>query len=73
MAQIHQDKVKSNRERVSYYKKYINTVNYDGKKFPVAIKDVAKIERQNNISFWLWKQKKQDFLYMFQQQVLMCY
>jgi len=47
LAQIHQNKVNSNREKVSHCKKYIKTVNYDGIELPVTIKDVPKIERQN--------------------------
>jgi len=46
---LNEDKVKSHPERVSNYKKYVDTVNYDGIEFPVSVKQVPKIEDQNNI------------------------
>ena len=50
LAKVYSEKVKSNRERISHYKKYVDTLNYDGIKFPVSIKQIPKIEEQNNIS-----------------------
>ena len=47
---MYNDKVKNNRERISYCKKYIDTLNYDGIEFPVSINQIPKIEDQNNIS-----------------------
>ena len=47
---MYSDKVKNNRERISHYKKYVDTLNYDGIEFPVSIKQIAKIEDQNNIN-----------------------
>ena len=50
LAKVYSDKVKSNRERISHYKKYVDTLNYDGIEFPISIKQIPKIEDQNNIS-----------------------
>ena len=50
LAMMHSDKIKNHPERVSHYKKYIDTLNYDGIKFPVSINQVSKIEEQNDIS-----------------------
>ena len=50
LAKVYSEKVKSNRERISHYKKYVDTLNYDGIEFPVSIKQIPKIEEQNNIS-----------------------
>ena len=50
LAKVYSDKVKSNCERKSHYKKYVDTMNYDGIEFPVSIKQIPKIENQNNIS-----------------------
>ena len=50
LVKVCSDKVKSNRERISHYKKYVDTLNYDGIEFPVSIKQIPKIEDQNNIS-----------------------
>ena len=50
LAKVYSDKVKRNRERISHYKKYVDTLNYDGIEFPVSIKQIPKIEDQNNIS-----------------------
>ena len=50
LAKLHSDKVKTHCERISHYKKYVDTLNYDGIQFPVSIKQIPKIERQNNIS-----------------------
>jgi len=48
-AKLNEEKVKSHAEKVSNYKKYVDTVNYDGLEFPVSVKQVPKIEDQNNI------------------------
>ena len=50
LAKVYCNQIKSNRERISHYKKYVNTLNYDGIKFPVSIKQISKIEQQNNTS-----------------------
>ena len=50
LAKVYSDKVKSNRERISHYKKYVDTLNYDRIEFPVSIKQISKIEDKNNIS-----------------------
>ena len=47
---LHQNKIKSNPQRVSIYKQYENTVDLTGINFPVSIKDIPKIEKMNNIS-----------------------
>ena len=50
LAKVYSDKVKSNRERISHYKKYVDTLNYDEIEFSFSIKQISKIEDQNNIS-----------------------
>ena len=50
LAKVYSEKVKSNCERISHYKKYVDTLNYDSIEFPVSIKQIPKIEEQNNIS-----------------------
>ena len=48
---LNKDKIKKkNPLRVSGYKQYENTVDFTGINFPVAIKDIPKIEESNNIS-----------------------
>ena len=47
---LHQNKIKSNPQRVSIYKQYENTVDFTGINFPVSIKDIPKIEKMNNIA-----------------------
>ena len=47
---LHQNKIKSNPQRVSNYKQYENTVDFTGINFPVSIKDIPKIEKMNNIA-----------------------
>ena len=47
---LNKDKIKKNPQRVSGYKQYENTVDFTGINFPVAIKDIPKIEENNNIS-----------------------
>ena len=50
LAKVYSDKVKRNRERISHYKKYVDTLNYDEIEFSVSIKQIPKIKDQNNIS-----------------------
>ena len=50
LAKVYNNEVKRNCERISHYKKYVDTLNYDGIEFPVSIKQIPKIEDQNNIS-----------------------
>ena len=38
-------------QRITKYKKYIGDLNYEGITFPVTIKQIPKIEKQNNICF----------------------
>ena len=38
LSEVYSDKVKSNRERISHYKKCVDTLNYDIIKLPVSIK-----------------------------------
>ena len=38
---------KNNSNRVSSYKKYLDTLNLDGLQFPMHLKDIAKFEQQN--------------------------
>ena len=47
---LHQNKIKSNPQRVSIYKQYENTVDFTGINLPVSIKDIPKIEKMNNIA-----------------------
>ena len=63
---MYSDKVKSNRERISHYKKYVDTLNYDGIEFSVSIKQIPKIEDQNNISINMigYKNKNRFPLYV---------
>lgn len=42
-------KEKTNIQRVSSYKDYINTLNFDGIEFPVQIDDVERFEKQNEL------------------------
>ena len=66
LAKVYDDKVKSNRERISHYKKYVDTLNYDGIEFPVSIKQIPKIQDQNNISInVIGYENKIAFLYTF--------
>ena len=59
---MNSDKVKSNHEKISHYKKYANTLYYDGIEFPVSIKQIPKIEDQNNISInVIWYENKNRF------------
>ena len=44
---MYSDKVKRNRERISRYKKYVDTLNYNGIEFPVLINQIPKIEDYN--------------------------
>ena len=66
LAKVYSNQIKSNRERISHYKKYVNTLNYNGIKFPVSIKQIPKIEEQNNISINVFGyENKNAFHYMF--------
>ena len=47
---FHKDEMTNNPQRVSQYKKYEGQLNFNGINFPVAIKDIPKIEKMNNIS-----------------------
>ena len=47
---FHKDEMTNNPQRVSKYKKYESSLNFNGINFPVAIKDIPKIEKMNNIS-----------------------
>ena len=49
---FHKDEMANNPQRVSKYKRYEGSVslNFNGINFPVAIKDIPKIEKMNNIS-----------------------
>ena len=37
---------KKDAERISKYREHIDNVNYDGKQFPVKLKDIPKIEKK---------------------------
>ena len=50
LAKIYCNQIKNHPERISHYKKYVNTLNYNNIKFPVSIKQIPKIEEQNSIS-----------------------
>ena len=50
LAKLYSSQVKNHPERTSHYKKYVNTVNYNGITFPVSIKQISKVEQLNNIS-----------------------
>ena len=65
---MYSDKVKRNLEKISHYKKYVDTLNYDGIEFPVSIKQITKIEDQNNISFNVFAHENKNCfsLYVFQ-------
>ena len=47
---FHRDEMTNNPQRVSQYKKYEGSLNFNGINLPVAIKDIPKIEKMNNIS-----------------------
>ena len=68
LAKVYSDKAKRNRERISHYKKYLDTLNYDGIEFPVSIKQIPKIEDRNNISInvFVYENKNRFPLYVSQ-------
>ena len=41
--------VKQNAERVSKYKKYLDKLNYKGIEMPMAVKDIDKFEKMNDL------------------------
>ena len=43
----HHDKIKSDHQRPSKYKKYLGQLNFTGIEFPVSLKDIDKFENQN--------------------------
>ena len=47
---LNKDKIQKDPQHVSKYKQYENTVDFTGINFPVAISDIPKIEKNNNIS-----------------------
>ena len=47
LSKLHSDKVKSNRKKISHYKKYVDTLNHDRIKFSVLIKQIPKIGGAN--------------------------
>ena len=54
------------KQRVTKYKPYENAINMEGIEYPVSIKDIPKVEKQNNISinvFALEDQKDKQSLY----------
>ena len=55
-----------NKDRVTKYEEYENEINMRGINYPVKIKDIPKVERQNNLSinvFALEDQTKKQTLY----------
>ena len=50
LAFLHQVRHTEHPSRVTKYIQYENEVNMDGISYPVAVKDVPKFEKQNNIS-----------------------
>ena len=46
-----------------HYKPFENSLNFDGIKFPVSLKDVAKFERQNDVSVNVYILKRYDERY----------
>ncbi|XP_043478219.1 uncharacterized protein LOC122508763 [Leptopilina heterotoma] len=52
--------VENHADRVSKYKCYEDELNFTGIQFPVALKDVSKIEAQNNISVNVYRLIKKD-------------
>ena len=64
LAKVYSDKLKSNRERIRHYKKYVDTLNYIGIEFRVSIKQIPKIEDQNNINVIGYENKNRFPLYV---------
>ena len=50
LAKLYSHQVKHNPQRISHYKPFLGSVNYEGVEFPVSIKQISKIEAQNDIS-----------------------
>ena len=48
LAALHNNEIDRNHERVNKYKQWKDDLNSDNIKFPVAIKDIKKFEKQNN-------------------------
>ena len=46
----HQYPAAKNEYRISNYERYKNTLNTEGLKFPMKIKDIPKFERRNNLN-----------------------
>ena len=65
---MYSNTVKSNREKISHYKKYSDTLNYDEIKFPVLIKQIPKTEDQSNVNInvFEYENKNHFSLYVFQ-------
>ena len=49
LAALHNKEIDRNHERVNKYKQWEDDLNFDNIKFPVAIKDIKKFEKQNNL------------------------
>ena len=47
---LHHEEIKSHPERISNIMRYTNNYNWSGLKFPVAINDIGKFEKNNGIS-----------------------
>ena len=56
----HLYKVRSHRERVAHYKKYLDTLNIEGLDFPLPIHQISKFEKQNSISINVYQYSKED-------------
>ena len=50
LSALHPVNRRDSNHRVCKYKKYESELNFTGIDFPVALKDLAKFEQQNNIS-----------------------
>lgn len=59
---LHKDKIKSDPQRVSKYKNYLTSVNYDNIEFPVKLNQYNKIENNNNIRINVFGYEKKFFL-----------
>ena len=62
-AALHHKEIKSHPERVSNIKQYVDNYNWTGIKFPMAINEIDKFEKNNNISISILGIKGQD-IYM---------
>ena len=65
LAKVNSVKVKSNCERISHYKKYKDTLNYDEIEFPVSIKQIPKIEDQKNICIKVFGYKNKNLFSLY--------